>query len=74
MKAKIMMVTACALTLGACADYEGRGYPAAKTVDRGCDNKHLSQLQSGVRGSPNCRSHTNLPAAARALQRHPPRP
>ena len=47
-KAKIMMVTACALGLTACADYEGRGYPADKTLDRGFDKKHLSQLQAGI--------------------------
>ena len=48
---KILFVTACAFTLGACADYEagpGRGYPSDKTVDRGLDKKHLSQLQAGI--------------------------
>ena len=57
MKAKIMMVTVCALTLGACADYEGRGYPADKTVDRGFDKKHLSQLQAGIWVDPNGCDH-----------------
>lgn len=47
-KTKIIMVTACALGLTACADFEGRGYPADKTLDRGFDKKHLSQLQAGI--------------------------
>lgn len=53
MKKKIAMaaLVLSAFTLSACTDYEGglgRGYPADKTMDRGIDKKHLSQLQWGV--------------------------
>ena len=59
-KTKILMVTACAFGLSACADYEGglgRGYPSDKTFDRGIDKKHLSQLQAGIWVDPNGCDH-----------------
>ena len=59
-KTKILLVTACAFGVTACADYEGalgRGYPQDKTVDRGIDRKHLSQLQAGIWVDPNGCDH-----------------
>ena len=56
-KTKILLVTACAFGLSACADYEGGGYPSDKTVDRGIDRKHLSQLQAGIWVDPNGCDH-----------------
>ncbi|MDF1727539.1 MAG: hypothetical protein P1U53_07305 [Sulfitobacter sp.] len=59
-KTKIMLITACAFGLAACTDYEGglgRGYPSDKTVDRGIDKKHLSQLQAGIWVDPNGCDH-----------------
>lgn len=60
LKTKILLVTACAFGLAACSDYEGglgRGYPQDKTVDRGIDRKHLSQLQAGIWVDPNGCDH-----------------
>ena len=59
-KTKILMVTACAFGVTACSDFEGglgRGYPQDKTVDRGIDRKHLSQLQAGIWVDPNGCDH-----------------
>lgn len=50
---KIIMATGCAATLAACAG----GLPADKTVDRGFDKKHLSQLQAGIWVDPNGCDH-----------------
>ena len=56
-KTKVILVVASALGLGACADFEGRGYPADKSIDRGIDTKHLSQLQAGIWVDPNGCDH-----------------
>jgi hypothetical protein len=54
------MITASAVALSACADFEGglmRGYDSDKTLDRGVDRKHLSQLQAGIWVDPNGCDH-----------------
>lgn len=58
-KTKILLVTTCAFGLTACADFEGisGGYTADKTMDRGFDKKHLSQLQAGIWVDPNGCDH-----------------
>ncbi|MCX8226067.1 MAG: hypothetical protein OTI35_08335 [Sulfitobacter sp.] len=58
-KTKILMATACAFGLTACADFEGigGGYSADKSYDRGFDKKHLSQLQAGIWVDPNGCDH-----------------
>tara|TARA_R110002020_G_scaffold46821_1_gene133074 strand:- start:546 stop:878 length:333 start_codon:yes stop_codon:yes gene_type:complete len=61
LKTRLLMITACAVGLSACTDYEGvfpgRGYPANKAFDRGIDRKHLSQLQAGIWVDPNGCDH-----------------
>lgn len=59
-KTKILLVTACAFGVTACGgDFEGigGGLPQDKTVDRGFDRKHLSQLQAGIWVDPNGCDH-----------------
>ena len=59
-KTKLLLATACAFGLAACADYEGSlggGASSDKTVDRGFDKKHLSQLQAGIWVDPNGCDH-----------------
>jgi hypothetical protein len=48
MLTRCLVVGAAALALGACVDYEGGGYAADKSVDRGVDRKHLSEIQWGI--------------------------
>ncbi|NNE54356.1 MAG: hypothetical protein HKN30_18375 [Sulfitobacter sp.] len=60
MTPKILLITACAFGLSACADYEAgpyNGFSSDKTVDRGFDKKHLSQLQAGIWVDPNGCDH-----------------
>lgn len=47
----VKIITACSLvaSLGAC-EIAGSGKKSDKTVDRGFDKKHLSQLVAGVLG------------------------
>ncbi|MGB3245587.1 MAG: hypothetical protein WBB25_13715 [Sulfitobacter sp.] len=56
---KTIVVTACAFGLAACADFEGvgGGYSSDKSLDRGFDSKHLSQLQAGIWVDPNGCDH-----------------
>ena len=59
-KATIAALAAAALGLAACADYEGgigAGYSSDKSMDRGIDRKHLSQLQAGIWVDPNGCDH-----------------
>lgn len=58
-KTTTLLVTVCAFGLTACGDIEGglRGLPQDKTVDRGFDAKHLSQLQAGIWVDPNGCDH-----------------
>ncbi|MBD3664207.1 hypothetical protein [Sulfitobacter aestuariivivens] len=58
MKTNFLLITVCAFGLSACSDYEGfGGHPSDKTVDRGIDSKHLSQLQAGIWVDPNGCDH-----------------
>jgi len=59
LKFKIIMAASCVASLGACALDEGigPGFPSDKTVDRGIDRKHLSQLQAGIWVDPNGCDH-----------------
>ena len=55
LKTKIILAASCAVVLGACNGFEeglGGGLPSDKTVDRGLDRKHLSQLQFKNSGTP----------------------
>ncbi len=60
-KTTTLLVTVCAFGLTACGDMESgvplRGLPSDKTVDRGFDRKHLSQLQAGIWVDPNGCDH-----------------
>lgn len=57
---KLILVAGCVLGLAACSDYErfgGGGFDSDKSVDRGIDSKHLSQLQAGIWVDPNGCDH-----------------
>ena len=58
-KAKILLVTACAFGLTACGDFEtlGGGFTSDKSVDRGINSHHLSTLQAGIWVDPNGCDH-----------------
>ncbi len=60
MKTKILITLACVAGLAACSDHEAsllRGFSSDKTIDRGFDQKHLSQLQAGIWVDPNGCDH-----------------
>ena len=51
---KAILLTVAGLFVAGCTYDEGfRGYPADKTIDRGTDKKHLSQIQWGIWVDPN---------------------
>ena len=59
-KAKILLASACAIGLAGCSDPEGAiggGISSDKSIDRGFDKKHLSQLQAGIWVDPNGCDH-----------------
>ncbi|SFS66832.1 hypothetical protein SAMN04488040_1396 [Sulfitobacter marinus] len=57
-RTKIILATACAFGLTACADISDVfGKSADKTYDGGFDRKHLSQLKAGIWVDPNGCDH-----------------
>ena len=56
-KLKFVPLVVAGFALAACADGFGDGLPPDKTVDRGIDRKHLSQLQAGIWVDPNGCDH-----------------